>query len=42
MKIIKTCLHNLMADQRLINLTILTAESGILIDYEQVVDIDSQ
>ena len=41
MKIINTCLRNLMTDQRLSNLTILAAESAILVDYKQFVDIDS-
>ena len=40
MKIIKTCLRNLMTDQRLSNLTILAVESAILVDYEQVVDTE--
>ena len=41
MKIIKTCLRKLMTNQRLSNLTILAVECAILVDYEQVVDIDS-
>ena len=41
MKIIKTCPRNLMTDQHLSNLTILTVEIAILVDYEQVVDTES-
>ncbi|CAM2727046.1 unnamed protein product [Rotaria socialis] len=38
MKIIKNYLRNSMSDKRLSDLTVLTVERGIVIDYEQVVD----
>ena len=41
MKIIKNYLCNLIIDQRLSDSTILAVERDILVDYEQVVDIDS-